>query len=940
MTRILCTLFLLSGAAALLFETLWFRQAGLAFGNSVWASTLVLSGFMGGLALGNAGMVRFGSRIRRPIRFYALLEIGIAASGVALVHVLPSFGGWLAPLFRALLDEPWVLNPLRLALGLALLLVPATAMGATLPVLVKALSARDPNFGSVLGRLYGWNTLGAVVGALSGEAFLIEWFGVRGSALAAAACNLTAAAVALMLSARLRSGGEVAFAATPEACARRPLSRRAVRLLAAAFFAGAILLALEVVWFRFLHLFVHSGSLAFAMMLAVVLSGIALGGLAAGSWNRRDSEAARFTAPLALLAGAAASLCYAWFSAPLARFDNVLQADPVGVFGLSLALMFPVSLLSGVLFTFTGALLEQELRPETRAAGWLTLANTLGAAAGSGLAGFVLLPALGMEWSFLALSVAYAGVALLVRPSTAARRDAFTRRSGAVAAAALVLALLAFPIGKMETVYFLRSVDRWNFDGTAKVLAVREGRSETSIYISHSLDGQTFVHRLLTDGFAMSGTMDFARRYMKLYAYWPVAMHPGPRRALLISYGVGSTAKALVDTDELERIDVVDISRDILELSRIVYPDPAEHPLEDPRVHVTVEDGRFFLQTTDRRYDLITGEPPPPKNAGVVNLYTREYFQLVRDRLDEGGITTYWLPSHNLLESDAKAILRAFCDVFDDCSLWSGKGLDWMLVGSRNAAWHRDEARFDRQWNAPKLAPELRMTGFERPEQIGALFMADRDQLAALVGDTPPLTDDWPKRLGNGRHVPDEARVTYRDWMDPVANRARFEESAFIERAWPPELRRRTLAFFEVQRIIENAVARRNVGMPARMRQLVYLLRETDLVTAPLWHLGLTGNKLRAVEALVARGVPRERYRRYLARRAVARRDYDGALRVLPPLAPNARVSDVYFRATVLALAGRRDEALALEGRYRGALPRSDGDRAFWIWLEEIARPA
>ncbi len=138
----------------------------------------------------------------------------------------------------------------------------------------------------------------------------------------------------------------------------------------------------------------------------------------------------------------------------------------------------------------------------------------------------------------------------------------------------------------------------------------------------------------------MSGTGWGARRYMKLYVYLPVALHPDPKSALLISYGVGSTAKALTDTPDFQTIDVVDISPEILEMSAIVYPVPSDHPLNDPRVTVHVEDGRYFLQTTKQTFDLITGEPPPPIMAGVANLYSREYFQLIHDRLAEGGMVS------------------------------------------------------------------------------------------------------------------------------------------------------------------------------------------------------------------------------------------------------------------------------------------------------------
>src|SRR6267142_2424771 len=318
LSLLLSAVFFASGASALIFGTIWFRQAGLAFGNSVWASSLVLSGFMAGLALGNALVARWGQRLSNPIRAYAVAETAIALTGVGLVFALPVLGSALAPLFRPLLDRPWALNPLRLFVAFVLLLVPSTAMGITLPLLTKALLRDDSGlprrspkdeggFGRVLGALYGWNTLGAVVGVVAGEMFMVGRFGVRGTALAAGGLNLLAAAVAGLV-----SGGSASHAVIEElepggsasqgiGAQRDPPHVRpgTWAWLVAAFAAGFSLLALEVIWFRFLLLFVKGHSNAFPVMLGVVLAGIALGGLAASLWMRVVPEAQRFAAPVA-----------------------------------------------------------------------------------------------------------------------------------------------------------------------------------------------------------------------------------------------------------------------------------------------------------------------------------------------------------------------------------------------------------------------------------------------------------------------------------------------------------------------------------------------------------------------------------------------------------------------------------------------------------------
>ena len=670
MAPVLYAVFFLSGAAALLFETLWFRLAGLMLGNSIWSSSVVLAGFMGGLALGNALAARHARRLSRPVRTYAVLEIAIALSGVALVLVMPMLNDLLAPLFRPFADRPWTLNPLRLVMAFALLLVPTTAMGATLPILIKGLCRYEPAFGRALGMLYGFNTLGAVAGALIGEMVLIEALGVRGTAFVAAGANIVAAVIAW----RLDRGA----AESPPREVASSLNAESRRLLTAAFLCGAVLLALEVVWFRIMLLFTMGTSPIFAIMLAVILAGIGLGGLTGGAWLRREG-AAHYAAAIAAISGALVIGTYITFTyIGDVQYNNAISAN----LPRAMRLMLPVAWLSGVLFTLIGQRLHAQMRSQTRAAGYLTLANTVGAMLGALIGGFVLLPGLGMERSICAAALVYLAVAALLNRGRRRRVAAVERIVLYAAVAVLAGAMLLFPFGLMRNRVVPIAIQRY-VDNGEQMIGLREGLNETVIYMRTDRYGEPLWYRMLTNGYSMSGSGIGAQRYMKAFVYLPATLHPSPRKALLISYGVGSTAKALTDMSWLERIDVVDVSRDILEMSDIVFPDPATHPLSDPRINVHIEDGRFFLQTTDQQYDLITGEPPPPKAAGIGNLYSREYFQLMYDRLAPGGMATYWLPMEQLAESDSRTIVRAFADVFDDCSLWIGAGSEWILLGVR-----------------------------------------------------------------------------------------------------------------------------------------------------------------------------------------------------------------------------------------------------------------
>ncbi|MFT5441191.1 MAG: spermidine synthase [Myxococcota bacterium] len=929
MNWILYAIFALSGAVSLAFETLWFRQAGLTFGNSVWASSLVLSSFMAGIAFGNAIAARYAARLARPILGYAALEAVIAISGVFLVYTLPAMGDGIAAVLRPFFDQPLILNPLRLALGFLVLFAPATAMGATLPLVVRAMHARDPNFGSVLGRLYGTNTLGAMVGAVVGEAVLIEWLGIRGTSLLVGSLGLCAAlgAVYLAKSLPVLSTEDEQQPSSPN---ESLWSTGALPILLAAFMSGAILLALEVVWFRFLHLFAHGGGHAFALMLAMVLLGIGLGGYAGGAWIRRDPKAFRHSAALAFVSGCTSVAVYVGFHWVIAPYRMQYVRDVEGILWLTFCLTFLPSLLSGVLFTLLGAALERKISPDSRATGLLTLFNTFGAGLGSVIAGFVLLPSLGMESSFLLLSGLYGLVALLLLRTSA---DDGIARKGVpkwVAGFAFVTAIALFPTGMMESDYLQRPVKR--FRGTMdQVAEMREGVLQTVIYLRRELDGEFLYYRMITDGYSMSGTAEGNSRYMRLFVYWPIAMHEDPKKALLISYGVGETAKALTEAQALEHIDVVDISPEILDSSSIIYPDESTHPLYDPRVTVHTEDGRYFLKTTQNRYDLITGEPPPPKIAGVVSLYTREYFELIYDRLNEGGINTYWLPVHNLTQGDTNAIIRAYCDVFEDCALWSGNHLDWILTGSRNLKQPPPLALFTRQWEDPVVGQKLRDIGIDSPELMGALFMAGPAQLRELTADTAPLIDDYPKRIGNEIVGATIAEI-YRPMMDATLSRKRFESSDYITAMWPAALRESTIEHFGYQKIMLETS--RAFGISNQVLDIHKIISNTPYEYI-IWRLlDQDGDSLRAVRNLVAAGAPEGRYPLRLATDAIVQRDFKAAARhtkVAFELTP--RVDRLLFlHLYTLCMAGDIDAAQQLtsgHGMRFGMTPEGQQLRTF-----------
>ena len=978
MAASLSLVFFLSGAAALLFEALWLRRAGLMLGSSVWASSIVLASFMTGLAVGNALAVRWAARLAargesrtepfgvdsgrmqgaatqqpvpktperrrgdfyhgllaRPLRLYALLELAVGVAGTVVVLATPALTPVLAPLFRRLGDTPGLTNLLRLAVAFVLVLLPTTAMGLTLPVLTRALSRGDQDFGRVLGGLYGWNTLGGVLGAVAGELWLIAPFGLRGTAFFAAGLNLLAAVLAWWLS-RWRT-------AEVEASSRSPgqprlatrLGPRSLRLLAAAFLSGATMLALEVIWFRFLQLFLFGTTLTFAFMLAVILLGVGLGGLVASLWLRWDPAGHRWLPAVGGVAALATTLSYAVFS-PWYHNAAFFISQPDATLVLSLRLMLATSLVSGVLFTLQGAALRHEMPGAGESTGHLTLANTLGSMTGALGAGFVLLPVFGMERSIFMLTALYGGVAALCGPHGTADAPRGSRLSWLGSLAAVTLCLLGFPRDAMVARHLRTSLGRFLHEGT-RVVAQHEGVNQTTTYLRSEWGGEPISYRLVTNGHSMSGTELADRRYMKMFVHWALAVNPRIRHALLISYGLGSTAKALTDTRALTGIHVVDISREILAMSSVAFP-PAANPLADPRVQVHVEDGRFFLQTSGESFDLITGEPPPLKGAGIVSLYSREYFQLLYDRLADGGVVTYWLPAEELDENDARAVVSAFCAAFVDCSLWTGAGANWMLAGTRGLRERATEEEFVAQWRNPVVGPELVSLGIEKPEQLGATFLADAEQLAPWIASIPPLEDDYPQRISPG--CPHSAQQDFiEQWMEVKQAAARFERSKMVQALWPPALRDRSRDFFAAQRMV-NAVT----FMPSRwpgLEDLRDLLIDSTLRTLPLLVAGSDPVLQEISQRAWAKGARSAVLEEHMAIGALVRREYAVAAEHFAAAAAAGRggpeaTNALIYQAFALMMAEKGGEARAVLATVGFAPAASPDEERALRWLRAM----
>ena len=283
----------------------------------------------------------------------------------------------------------------------------------------------------------------------------------------------------------------------------------------------------------------------------------------------------------------------------------------------------------------------------------------------------------------------------------------------------------------------------------------------------------------------MSATSPRNQRYMRLFAYLPLAFRPVAKDVLLLCYGWGVTADAFTRKSTVERIDVVDISKEVFALADSYFGINYSNPLRGSRVRPIVQDGRFFLQASPQQYDIISGEPPPPKTAGAVNLYTQEFFSLTRSRLKEDGIATFWLPINQLKVDETKAILRAFHNAFSNASVWGSADQDWIMMGINGPGRRVTEDELTQLWNSPATGADLRRIGIEVPQQLGALFLMDGEDIDRITQNVAPLTDMHPKRLTD-QPWDDEANHRFAlAYLEVPAAVQRFVQSPPMHQIWP-----------------------------------------------------------------------------------------------------------------------------------------------------------
>lgn len=715
---LLGTCFFLSGATALVYEVVWLRMLGLLFGHTVYAVTTVLAAFMAGLGLGSLLFGRRAPRLGDPIRTYGVMEVGIGLYAALTPWLLRAISTVYVDLHRAVDLSYDAFSFVQFLVVFSLLLVPTTLMGGTLPILSQVIVAQGDAMARPVGLLYALNTFGAVLGVALAGYSLLPGLGNRTTLWLAAAANVAVGLVAMLYSAKARA---TAAGATGRPLSRAVLagaSRSGVWPVVALGVSGAASMIYEVAWTRALSLVIGSSTYAFTAMLLVFLGGIA-GGAALYAWlrGRRRATPAGFaglqigiglTVAIALLVFERMPelflLGVKWSDSP--RFVQAVQL------AVSAAALLPSTVLIGATFPCAAGVAGGGPTAAGRHVGRLYAANTLGAIAGTVLAGFVLVPTVGMH-SAITIGAALnflLGAALLVRvrPATA------WPRAAAAATGLAGVGVLFLPIWDLRTissgpaVYAKRYLAVDGASAAREVLFYRDGPSATV-----TVERAAGFLSLLVNGKVDASTAPADMPTQLMLGHLPLLLHPAPRTVLVIGLGSGITAGA-VARHPVQHLDVVEIEPAVVEASRFFRAENGD-VLSDPRVRVVVGDARSFLLTAPTRYDVITSEPSNPWIGGIASLFSLEFFQLARQHLQPGGIMLQWIHAYNLLPQDLRTVVETFRTVFPALSVWQVGPGDFLLLGRAEPApidLNVIKARYDTNPTVRQDLERMRMGGW------------------------------------------------------------------------------------------------------------------------------------------------------------------------------------------------------------------------------------
>ncbi|MCC6503613.1 MAG: fused MFS/spermidine synthase, partial [Deltaproteobacteria bacterium] len=761
--RLILLFFFLTGLTGLAYELVWIRLLILSFGSTQFAITTVLATFMAGLALGSVIFGRVVDKYRSPLKVYGIIEILLGIYCVIsplIFYLVKTAYLYLSPItpdatFRADFE------PMQFVLSLVVLIIPTTLMGGTLPALVKYL-ARTEKIGFNIAMPYAVNTLGAVTGCLATGLFALYYFGVNATVYLAGVIDIIVGALILVL--YRKTAADAQSGAVIDQKALKPIfpgqgSRRINAVIVTVFYlSGFASLAYEVLWTRVLSLVLGSSVYAFTIMLATFLAGIGIGSIAFAPFVDRCKRPLFWFALLEAVIGlfAIASI-FIYRELPFIFF-NLKQSFGdqfwlflVFKFLLASVVMIVPTLAMGAIFPLVIRIYSEGVGTIGKKVGNIYSVNTAGAILGSFVGGFILVPVVGAQAGVMlmaGLNIFLSFVILYI----SAIPIKWKYISGAAFAAVYAVIALTLPSWEkmaMTTGMYVNdygekadaSFESWKFD--EKLLYYHEGLNAIITVRSSGPNGEVISYQA-NGKYEARSERGLPPKSWAILGHLPAMLHDDePKDALVIGLGSGVTL-GMMEHYPYESFDVVELEHAVVNAARF-FSKANHNALDDPRVRMHLTDGRSFLASVDKKYDVIVSGVSDPWISGVSNLFTYDYFMELKGKLTEDGLVALWFSNYRNTPEDFRTGLNTFAQVFPNTSIWFHykANLDLVVIGTVG----KHELHMDRLkavFERPEVNEELRKIEIDSPYDVFSLYLTGGEDLRGFLKGAAINTDERP----------------------------------------------------------------------------------------------------------------------------------------------------------------------------------------------------
>ncbi|MBN1544174.1 fused MFS/spermidine synthase [Candidatus Woesearchaeota archaeon] len=693
-SRLLLAVLLITSFSSIVYEVVWGRQLSFVFGTSAFAITTVLTTFMAGLALGSLFGGRMIDRIEKKYQFLAYTEILIGITCLLTLSLLkvvkfPYF--WIYEAFHGNL---FLFTMALFILCFIMLIIPTFLVGVAFPTVVRLYFDELKMMGKSVGTTYMFDTIGGAFGAIMTGFFLIAVLGFFRVSVMASVLNIACGIVLLSIFWKKR----FAAASSADAVRHSPVQDHSIMLILF-FLSGFAALMFEVIWTRHIALIYGSSIHSFAIVLSSFLAGLGIGSVIASRYVDRIKEKIILFAFIELLIGVIGMALVVVFPALEKWFLYLffhISSYSLFMFAL-LAVCFIIILIPTMLMGATLPVLSAVYVSDRKVGtdvGRLYSVNSFGSIFGSFMAGFVIIPAVGLAHSAILAGIIYIMIAIAFIYFFTDGLSKAGMKNLLVLTTLIILLGFIFLLSFYDPDYTYKGVYyhgiryenesvifQNNIEETTQLLMKRNSPYGT-VTVFRSWDGSNVW--LKNNGKTDASYGDSLTQ--GLLAHLPLALHDNPHKVLNIGLGGGFTLSSILKYEDVDAVDMIEIDPVVVEAGRTVLADYNNHALEDPRTNIIVADGRNYLFSTDRTYDLIISEPPNIWISGVSNLFTAEFYDIVRSHLDDGGIFSQWFPFYEMNEFDYRIALNTMRTVFpylyefnlggDVIVIASGKRLD------------------------------------------------------------------------------------------------------------------------------------------------------------------------------------------------------------------------------------------------------------------------